>query len=108
MKRHTQSMRTGVAAAKEDLVTVPATVAPSQVERHVHVANEVDKELERFRRAVVVRGRALASILSEDAGHVPNRAEYVCALLAGPVSRSRECTRSTSWCLVSGVASRHA
>ena len=71
------------------LVAVPTAIAAAQVQRLVHVAEEVDEELERLERGVG-RGAAAADKVGQEGGDVLDGVEDVGALFARPAVRAGE------------------
>ena len=79
LERRTRTRGTPV---KGDLVFVAATVAPGEVKRHVHVADEMDQKLERILDVawfgVGLDARPAESLgFLQDVGGVPDRAQDV-------------------------------
>jgi len=99
-ERKAEAIRTRDASVPVDLVAVPAAIAPSEVQRLMHVADEVDEELEGLLHEVgcagrdgggeAACGRGAAHKVGQDGADVLYRVEDVRALLARPAVRAGE------------------
>jgi hypothetical protein len=76
--------------------SIAATLTTSQVERHMHVTDEVNEEFERFLSEWVRTCRTCGRIVLEDVGYVSNTSKHVGSGTSGPttIARERACLRS--------------